>query len=255
MKKIGRNDLCPCGSGKKFKNCHLGKEDEIIQDGMSEFSEEMSKRITSLKPVAYGRAQEMVDALDIKELTGGSPMGIKFIDLEEYDKLDLFGRRPSQGGKEGKGGVVVNFLKTQKTDPDNIYVAISPKIADNVIIHELAHVFNFLGGAGLMPGIATPLSFEIGIPVEQLEHPHEFGYWLTFLQQKFDVPLDADDTIISFLYKNDMLIKGEDIAKQNTFVLKTKSEYILKFLSDKSAEIDALICERPGYIGSRVKKD
>ena len=23
--KVGRNDLCPCGSGKKFKNCH-GKE-------------------------------------------------------------------------------------------------------------------------------------------------------------------------------------------------------------------------------------
>jgi preprotein translocase subunit SecA len=24
-KKVGRNDPCPCGSGKKFKNCH-GKE-------------------------------------------------------------------------------------------------------------------------------------------------------------------------------------------------------------------------------------
>ncbi len=23
--KVGRNDACPCGSGKKFKNCH-GKE-------------------------------------------------------------------------------------------------------------------------------------------------------------------------------------------------------------------------------------
>ena len=23
--KVGRNDLCPCGSGKKFKNCH-GRE-------------------------------------------------------------------------------------------------------------------------------------------------------------------------------------------------------------------------------------
>ena len=23
--KIGRNDLCPCGSGKKYKNCH-GKD-------------------------------------------------------------------------------------------------------------------------------------------------------------------------------------------------------------------------------------
>ncbi|MBP5667578.1 MAG: SEC-C domain-containing protein, partial [Salinivirgaceae bacterium] len=21
-KKVGRNDPCPCGSGKKFKNCH-----------------------------------------------------------------------------------------------------------------------------------------------------------------------------------------------------------------------------------------
>jgi hypothetical protein len=255
MKKIGRNDPCPCGSGKKFKNCHLGREDEIIQDGMSEFSEEMSARITNLEAVAYGRSQEMVEALDIKELTGGSPIGIKFIDLNEYDRLDLFGRQPSQGGKDSKGGVVVNFLKTQKTDPDNIYVAISPKIGDNVLIHELAHVLDFLGGAKLMPGIATAFSFEIGIPVEQLEHPYEFGYWLCFLQEKFDVQLDADDTIVTYLYKNNMLIKGEDIAKQNAFVLKTKSEQILKFLSDKSAEIDALICELPGYIGSRVKKD
>ncbi|MBK7147880.1 MAG: SEC-C domain-containing protein [Bacteroidetes bacterium] len=23
--KVGRNDLCPCGSGKKFKKCH-GKD-------------------------------------------------------------------------------------------------------------------------------------------------------------------------------------------------------------------------------------
>jgi len=23
MEKLGRNDLCPCGSGKRFKNCHL----------------------------------------------------------------------------------------------------------------------------------------------------------------------------------------------------------------------------------------
>ena len=22
MKKVGRNDLCPCGGGKKYKNCH-----------------------------------------------------------------------------------------------------------------------------------------------------------------------------------------------------------------------------------------
>jgi preprotein translocase subunit SecA len=28
--KLGRNDRCPCGSGKKFKDCHLGREGELI---------------------------------------------------------------------------------------------------------------------------------------------------------------------------------------------------------------------------------
>jgi hypothetical protein len=30
---IGRNDLCPCGSGRKYKHCHLGKafDDQIEQ--------------------------------------------------------------------------------------------------------------------------------------------------------------------------------------------------------------------------------
>lgn len=26
MEKIGRNDLCHCGSGKKYKNCHMNSE-------------------------------------------------------------------------------------------------------------------------------------------------------------------------------------------------------------------------------------
>ena len=25
-RKVGRNDICPCGSGLKFKKCHWGKE-------------------------------------------------------------------------------------------------------------------------------------------------------------------------------------------------------------------------------------
>ena len=25
IEKIGRNDPCPCGSGKKYKNCHMNK--------------------------------------------------------------------------------------------------------------------------------------------------------------------------------------------------------------------------------------
>jgi hypothetical protein len=253
MRKIGRNDPCPCGSGKKFKNCHLGKEDEIFEQDMNEISFEMSRKITSLPPVQYGRSQEISDALDMKELTG-TTRGIRFIDLKEYKDLDPLGRTASADGKDVQGGVLVNILKTAKSDPNHIYIAISPKISDSVLLHQMAHALDHLGGSKLMTGLAKPLSFDLGVPTDHLEHPQEFGYWLDYLQKKFDVQLDADDTIISFLYKNGMLISGEDIERQNQFVLKSKSEGMLKFLGEHSAEIDALICELPGYIGSRTGK-
>ncbi|MCD6295577.1 MAG: SEC-C domain-containing protein, partial [Deltaproteobacteria bacterium] len=107
MKKIGRNDPCPCGSGKKFKHCHLGREDELVLNGMGEISMEMCEKITCLPAVHYGRSQEMLDALDIKELTG-SEIGIKFVDLKKYGDLDVSGRRSSHKGKGGAGGIVVN---------------------------------------------------------------------------------------------------------------------------------------------------
>ncbi len=28
-KAVSRNEPCPCGSGKKFKHCHLGKPDPV----------------------------------------------------------------------------------------------------------------------------------------------------------------------------------------------------------------------------------
>ncbi|WP_410513432.1 SEC-C metal-binding domain-containing protein [Paenibacillus sp. BR2-3] len=31
MLKVGRNDLCPCGSGKKYKKCCLGKESSMME--------------------------------------------------------------------------------------------------------------------------------------------------------------------------------------------------------------------------------
>jgi len=255
MIKIGRNEPCPCGSGKKFKKCHLGREDELLIDQMAEFSEEQSRSITSLPEVSYGKARELLDNLDIKALTGRSE-GIRFIDLNAYHSLNIFGQ--GAGGKEGAkrdGGVIVNVYKTSKSDPENIYVAITEDISDSALIHEVAHVLDYLGGSGIMPGIVTPLSFELGIPVEHLEHPMEYGYWLEYLRDRFSVSLDADDTIISYLYDHKMLIPGEVIQRQDTELIKSKSAQILRFLSEKSSEIDSLICELPGYIGSRVAKD
>lgn len=31
--RVGRNDSCPCGSGKKFKKCHMGRESELNMSG------------------------------------------------------------------------------------------------------------------------------------------------------------------------------------------------------------------------------
>ena len=251
MKKIGRNDPCPCGSGKKFKKCHMGREDELALNELGDISvEEMGDRITSLPTVHYGRSQEIVDDLDIKVLTGNA-VGIKFVDLKRYTGLSILGSSHRKASEGKSGGIFINLYKTMKTDPDNIYLAISPDIDDSTLIHQLAHVLDYLGGSKLMPGTLEPLSFELGVPVEHLEHPDEFGYWFHYLKQKFDVQLDADDTIISYLFQNGMLIKGKEIEDKNSLILKSKSDRMLQFLSKKSREIDALIKDLSGYIGSR----
>lgn len=38
-KKIGRNDPCPCGSGKKYKKCCLGKEDNPEYSDITKFAD------------------------------------------------------------------------------------------------------------------------------------------------------------------------------------------------------------------------
>ncbi len=248
MKPIERNEPCPCGSGKKYKKCHLGRENEILFNEPDEISVEMSKRITDLPTVFYGKSKDIQKTLNIKKLTNSS-IGIKFVDLEEYSKRSFFGNKLPEEGSSGGGSVFVNIYKTQKSDPKNIYIAISPSVDDSVILHQVAHALDYISGSKLMPGSQKPLSLELEIPVEHLEHPHEFGYWLDYLQKEYNVKLDADDSIIAFLYKNDKLLKGEEIQKQDKLILKLKSEKILTFLSENSVKIDELIQECKGYIG------
>jgi hypothetical protein len=253
--KVGRNDPCPCGSGKKFKRCHLGREEELSHAGMEDLSvEEMGAKIVGLARVRYGRSEEMMAALDLEALTG-SPVGVAFVDLREYTDLNLFGGVHVKALRGQSGGVFINPFKTAKVDSDNLYLAISRDIDDSTLVHEMAHVLDYLGGSRLVPGTLAPLSLELTIPVEHLEHPKTFGHWLDVLAQKFEVQLDADDTLIRFLYQEGLLIEGEAIQAKNTFTLKAKSEHILRFLSERSGEIDALIRELPGYIGPRRPQD
>jgi hypothetical protein len=252
MKDIGRNDPCPCGSGKKFKKCHMGREDELVWDGTGQASvEEMGTRIKGLPAVEYGRTKEMLEALNIQQLTNSS-MGIKFVDLGQYSRLNVSGSIPSG---EKRGGLIINVYKTAKADPEHVYIAVSEDVDDGTLVHQLAHALTYLAGSKLPAGTLDPLAYEIGIPTDHLEHPEEFGYWLDRLAKQFDVRLDADDTIIRYLYENHALIPSQDIHENNGVVLRSKSDRMLRFLSEHSKEIDGMIKGLAGYIGKRKAED
>ncbi len=36
LKETGRNDLCPCGSGMKYKKCHMGEDEGIAHKALTE---------------------------------------------------------------------------------------------------------------------------------------------------------------------------------------------------------------------------
>ena len=36
LKETGRNDLCPCGSGKKYKRCHLAEDEEAAHNVLAQ---------------------------------------------------------------------------------------------------------------------------------------------------------------------------------------------------------------------------
>jgi hypothetical protein len=228
----------------------MGREDELVWEGTREVTiEEMGVRIANLPAVAYGRSKEMLAALDLQQLTGSS-MGIKFVDLGQYSRLDVSGSMPSG---EKRGGVIVNVFKTAKADPEHIYIAVSQDVDDGTLVHQLAHALTYLAGSKLPAGTLDPLAYEIGIPTEHLEHPEEFGYWLDTLAKKFDVRLDADDTIIRYLHENHVLIPAQDIRQDNGVILRSKSDRMLRFLNEHSQEIDGMIKSLQGYIGKRTE--
>jgi hypothetical protein len=58
MAKIGRNDPCPCGSGKKYKHCHLPIE-EAAQAGQRR----LWRAVDTLMPQIIEAAQELPEAI------------------------------------------------------------------------------------------------------------------------------------------------------------------------------------------------
>ena len=243
MQPIGRTDPCPCGSGKKYKKCHLDREHEL----MEQLPNDAAQRITSLPEVSYGRFKEITESLDILKLTG-TKAGVKAIDLKAYLKLGLGQKEIPPDLDRTSAGQMVNPIKTLQADPGHIYLALSPGVTDSTICHQLGHVLDFLGGSQINPSLAKPLSLELDLPLELLEHPTQFGDFLEFFRNEFAVTLDADDTIVNYLHQKGLLIHGEVIKSGDRARLEAQVNRTVEFLRENRIEIDEMIKDRAGYI-------
>ena len=244
---IGRNDPCPCGSGKKFKRCHMGREKDLVTDRLNQDPGQIALAITKLPACDHPRAAEMVADFSLTS-PAGKNITIKLVDLAAYAKLQA---GATDAPRSTSGGVLVNPHKTRVLDPTHLYLALSSDADDSLIIHQLAHAADLICGSSLPPGKAAALSRETNLPVELLEHPQEFGDQLLELAERFGVELDAEDEIVAFLTKRRMLLPGRLIAEGNSSELVAAGEKTMRLLQDSKEEIDARIRNRAGYTGGK----
>ena len=57
LKATGRNDRCPCGSGKKYKKCHLAEDEAARTATLKALEEEAMARAKAAKDAEDGEGQ------------------------------------------------------------------------------------------------------------------------------------------------------------------------------------------------------
>lgn len=100
--KVGRNDPCPCGSGKKYKKCHLGKDDAALSPAagltMREYRLRLhelctAEELMSKHPADLARLP--FDKLDVPQATACFRV---FLDCERMDEAEAIVKQ--LGGRE-----------------------------------------------------------------------------------------------------------------------------------------------------------
>jgi predicted TPR repeat methyltransferase len=91
---FGRNDLCPCGSGKKYKNCHMPGAEATVARTRSR-ADAMRARIDAAlrSALVHHRAGRLADAANIYwQVLQEFP--------QEYDAMHLLGMAAHDGGDD-----------------------------------------------------------------------------------------------------------------------------------------------------------
>lgn len=244
--KIERNAPCLCGSGKKFKKCHLGRESELVAERINMDPYQAGQLIINLPACEHPRAAQMAASLQAQSPTG-KEYTIVLKDLDAYLALGLYGQEKAP---QGAGGILINPQKTRVLAPGQIFLALSPLADDSTVVHQLAHAVDLVSGSALPPGRGQALSYETGLPVELLEHPQQFGDCLLDLAQRYAVELDAEDEIVAFLARRQLLLPGDLVAQGEREPLVEAAEKALRFLRENQGELDARIRGRAGYTGA-----
>ena len=94
MVKIGRNDACPCGSGKKFKRCCLGKQ-QAESAGLSEMQKaqiSLQNAISSIQEAASKGIQKVheLGVFVLFSTTGGDAW---LLEVTQSDALQVAAKR------------------------------------------------------------------------------------------------------------------------------------------------------------------
>src|SRR3989338_6846846 len=77
--KVGRNQPCPCGSGKKYKKCCLGNENSPLRLAVSSFKIEMG---------AFGpKVRDLQGTPDLKEWMERALRTAYFNDREDVERV------------------------------------------------------------------------------------------------------------------------------------------------------------------------
>lgn len=94
MKKIGRNDPCPCGSGKKYKQCCLDAvkdlADSLNKDALEAIAMNPNLTIDELNVILQHQTDK-VNASPIDDFCGLSPLQMKNWLNITYERSDLSG--------------------------------------------------------------------------------------------------------------------------------------------------------------------
>jgi len=75
LKDAGRNDACPCGSGKKYKKCHLAADDEANRALSTAKAEAAAKTAEAVEKEAGEAGKPEASAKPAVKQTHNTPAG------------------------------------------------------------------------------------------------------------------------------------------------------------------------------------